>query len=407
MPLKVCLYIATFGPGGAERQIVNLAGELADRGVQVTLLHAQKDFQGAWYLDAIRDKGVDLINVVRPDFLRQGIQLSKQHADFYASIPAPPSLRLGSLYLAAAFSLLKPDVVHSYLDLTNCIAGCAAVLADVPVHLASFRSLDPVSLKSNEAELAYPLYQHLLAHARPHFEANSRQGAAHYARWLGIEPGEISYSPNGFDPSLLPPQGVLDTPSVLRETLGIPPSAPVLLTLSKCVWAKAPEVMLEVFSRVHAARPDSHFLMAGRGMTDAEEMGDLVRERGLGSHVHLLGARRDVAALMASADVFLLPSRVEGFPNAVMEAMAFGLPVVASNVGGIPDLVRHGEDGFLHDAPDVDGMVQSVLTLMADANLRARFGEAGRQRIEDEFSLQKLGDRALRRYAELLAGAAG
>lgn len=405
MPLKVCLYIAAFNAGGAERQIVNLAGELAGRGVQVTLLHAQKDFQAAWYLDAIRDKGVDLINVVRPDFLRQGIQISKQHADFYASIPAPPSQRLGSLYLAGAFSLLKPDVVHSYLDLTNCIAGCAAVLADVPVHLASFRNLDPVSLKSNEAEPAYPLYQYLLAHARPHFEANSRAGAVHYARWLNIEPGEISYSPNGFDPSVLRPQSVPDRPHMVRETLGIPPAAPVLVSLSRFKWAKAPESMLEVFSRVHTVRPDSHFLIAGRGMTDAEEMGTMVRERGLDSHIHLLGVQSDVAALMLSADVFLLPSRVEGFPNAIMEAMALGLPVVASNVGGIPDLVRHGEDGFLHDATDVDGMAQSVLTLMADADLRARFGEAGRQRIEEEFSLQKLGDRALRRYAELLAEA--
>ena len=402
MSLKVCLYIASFSPGGAQRQIVNLAGELAGRGVRVTLLHVQKELQEAWYLDAIRGKGVELLNVVQPDFLKQGILLSKRHADFYANIPAPPSLRLGVLYLAGAFSRLKPDIVHSYLDLTNCIAGCAVVLAGVP-HLASFRSLDPVTHKSVEAEPALPLYRYLLAHGRPHFEANSRAGAMHYARWLGIEPGEIAYSPNGFDPSVLRPPSAPAKPPVLRETLGIPPSAPVILTLSRFVWAKAPEAMLEVFARVHAARPESHFLIAGWGMSDAEEMGAMVRDRGLDSHVHLLGVQGDVGALMSSANVFLLPSRVEGFPNAIMEAMALGLPVVASNVGGIPDLVRHDQDGFLHEAEDVDGMAQSVLTLMADADMRARFGAAGRQRIAREFSLQKLGDRALHRYEELLA----
>ena len=402
MSLKVCLYIAAFNAGGAERQLVNLAGELAGRGVQVTLLHAQKDIQADWYLDAIRGKGVELINVVRPDFLRQGILLSKQQADFYASIPAPPSLRLGSLYLAGAFSLLKPDVVHSYLDLTNCIAGCAAVLAGVPAHLASFCSLDPVTLRSVEAELALPLYQYLLAHAHPHFEACSRAGVTHYARWLDISPEAIAYSPNGIDPTVYLPAAP-DAGEAIRQELGIPSGAPVLLSLSRFIWAKAPETQLEIFRRVLAVRPDCHFLIAGRGMAEDEEMGNLLRTCGPDTHVHLLGVRSDVPALFASADIFLLPSRVEGFPISIMEAMALGVPVVASNVGGIPDLVRHGKDGFLHDAADVDGMAQSVLRLMADADLRARFGEAGRDRIAREFSLQKLGDRALARYGELLA----
>lgn len=404
MSLKVCLYISAFSPGGAQRQIVNLAGELSERRIQVALLYARKDLEDACYLDTIHGKDVDLINVVRPDFLKQGILLSKQHTNFYADIPAPPSLRLASLYLAGAFSFLKPDVVHSYLDLTNCTAGCAAVLANIPVHLASFRNLDPATLKSNEAESAYPLYRYLLAHGRSHLEANSRAGAVRYARWLGIDPGEIAYSPNGFDPAgLLPPRGEPLEARTIRKRLDIPPGAPVLLTLSRFIWYKAPEAMLEVFARVRTARPDSHFLIAGAGMADAEEMGDMVRARGLDSHVHLLGVQRDVGALLSGVDVFLLPSRVEGFPNAIMEAMFMGLPVVASNVGGIPDLVRHGEDGFLHEADDVDGMAESVLTLLADAGMRERFGEAARDRIAREFSLQKLGDRALARYTELLA----
>ena len=402
MSLKVCLYISAFSPGGAERQIVNLAAELAGRGIRVALLYARKELQDACYLDAIRGKGVDLINVVRPDFLKQGILLSKQHADFYDNIPAPPSLRLASLYLAGAFSCLKPDVVHSYLDLTNCTAGCAAVLAEVPAHLASFCSLDPVTLKSNEAELAYPLYQYLLAHARPHFEACSRAGAAHYARWLDIPLETITYSPNGLDPTVYL-AAAPDAGAAVRKALGIPATAPVLLSLSRFIWAKAPESLLDIFRRVLAARPDCHLLVAGTGMADDEEMGELLRKCGPADHVHLLGVRGDVASLFASADIFLLPSRVESFPISIMEAMAMGVPVVASTVGGIPDLVRHGEDGFLHDPQDVAGMAESVLTLLADAAIRERFGEAGRQRIAREFSLQKLGDRALARYEELLA----
>ena len=140
-------------------------------------------------------------------------------------------------------------------------------------------------------------------------------------------------------------------------------------------------------------------------MADKEEMGELVRKCGPAHHVHLLGVRNDVASLLARADIFLLPSRVESFPISIMEAMSMGLPVVASNVGGIPDLVRHGEDGFLHDAADLEGMARSVVALLDDAALRERLGANGRQRVVEEFSLEKLGDRALERYEALLAGA--
>ena len=381
---------------------MNLAGELSRRGVRVILLHAQNDLRHACYLDAIKGTDVELVNAFSPDFLKEGMRLSRQHQDFYRDIPAPGQRRMGILYLAGAFSRLRPDVVHSYLDVHNCTAGCAAVLAGVPVHLASFRNLDPETCQNGMAELTWPLYRFLLARSHTRFEANSRAGATHYARWLHMDPESISYSPNGLEPAISRTCAP-DAGRELREAQGIPGKAPLVLTLSRFVWGKAPESMLDIFSRVLAARPDCHYLIAGAGMAQDEGMGAILRESGLAEQVHLLGVRSNVAALFASADVFLLPSRVEGFPNAIMEAMAAGLPVVASNVGGIPDLVRHGHDGFLHEARDVDGMARSVVALLDDAVLRVRLGGAGQQRILEEFSLQKLGDRTLERYEALLA----
>ena len=408
MSLKVCLHIPSFGPGGAERQIVNLALELARRGVRTVLLHEGRDVEDAYYLEMIRELGIEVISAHSPEFLKAGMPLSRRHSEFFANIPAPRPIKMAILFLAGAFARLRPDIVHSYLDLSNCTAGCAAVLADVPAHVGSFRSIDPATGHFVWEDQTYPLYRYLIAHARPNFEANSRLGARLYARWLDIDPQSIAYSPNGLDPDVY----VRATPAeglALREALGIPPSAPVVLTLGRFCVEKSPATMLATFARVHAGCPASHYLIAGGGMTDREEMGTLVRERGLTGSVHLLGVRRDVGALLASADIFLLPSRIEGFPNAVMEAMAAGLPVVASNVGGIPDLVRHGEEGFLHEWDDADGMAQSVLTLWDDAKMRASFGASARQRILDEFSLRKLGDRVLARYEKLLeqAGARG
>lgn len=401
MSLKVCLHISSFGPGGAERQIVNLARELAGRGVEVILLHEQKDVQDAYYLEAVRDRSVDVISIVAPEFLKQGILRSREHAEFFAGIPASRPLKMAIQFLAGAFSSLQPDIVHSYLDIPNCTGGCAAVLADVPVHLGSFRSMDPATARYVWEDLTYPLYRYLLRHGRSRFEANSRLGAEHYARWLDMDPQAIAYSPNGLDPEVYV-QASPDTVQRLRASLGIPAAAPVLLTLGRFCPEKDPETMLDIFTRVHTVHPEARYLIAGTGMTPAGAMGAMVRDRGLDSAVHLLGVQSDVSALLSCADIFLLPSRIEGFPNAVMEAMAAGVPVVGSRVGGVPDLVRHGEDGFLHEAQDAAGMAESVFQLLDDAEARGRLGENARQRILTEFSLKKLGDRTLRRYDELL-----
>lgn len=403
MPLKVCLYISRFAPGGAERQMVNLARELADRGLEVLLLHVQKDLRGTPYLHDMEGHNVEILGALSQAYLQEGIRLSRLHADFFKNIPAPLNLRMEMLYLAGAFSCLKPDIVHSYLDMPNCTAGCAAILADVPAHLASFHSLDPATLQNSWEGQTHALYRYLLLHGRPHFEACSRASVQHYARWLDIAPEAIAYTPNGLDPAAY----LLPTPQAgkaFRKAHGIAPDAPVLLTLSRFAPYKAPESIVDIYSRVYAQRPDCHFLVAGTGMAEDEAMGDLVKERGVGSLMHLLGLQHDVAPLFACSDIFLLPSRVEGFPISIMEAMATGLPVVASNVGGIPDLVRHGEDGFLHDPQDVVGMAHSVAALLADAGLRARLGARARQRIVQEFSLRKLGDRVHKRYQEMLAG---
>ena len=312
------------------------------------------------------------------------------------------SVKMHILYLAGALAQIRPDILHTYLDLNCCMGGCAAVLADVPIHLASFRHIDPASAHFHWADLSFVLLRYLIENVSLHFEANSQAGVLHYARWLNIAPETIAYNPNGLDPAVYLNEAC-SAGGGLRQSLNIPGSAPIVLTLARYSHEKAPETMLDVFTRVLESRPHCRYLVAGSGMTADQEMGEHVRARGLEDRVHLLGVQSNVAALLKAADVFLLPSRFEGFPNVLMEAMAMGLPVVASNVGGCPDLVRHGQDGFLHEWEDQGGMAQSVLALLADAELSQRLGKSGRKRVLEEFSLQKLGDRTLKRYEELLA----
>jgi glycosyltransferase involved in cell wall biosynthesis len=107
----------------------------------------------------------------------------------------------------------------------------------------------------------------------------------------------------------------------------------------------------------------------------------------LGDAGELLGERDDVAEQLARADVFVLSSRSEGLPMAILEAMAAGLPVVATAVGGIPELVADGETGLLVPPGDADALAEALRRLVADPELRRRLGDAARTRVEERFSL--------------------
>jgi len=117
----------------------------------------------------------------------------------------------------------------------------------------------------------------------------------------------------------------------------------------------------------------------------------------------LLGRREDAFSILKASDVFLLTSAYEGMPNVIMEAMFAGIPVVATRVGGVLDLIQDGVQGFLHDVGDVDGMAASLAKILSDPELGRRMGRACRERILAEFTVAHLADRVTKAYSEQLA----
>ncbi len=124
---------------------------------------------------------------------------------------------------------------------------------------------------------------------------------------------------------------------------------------------------------------------------------------GLADRVRFLGTRQDVANLLSSNDVLVLPSRWEGMPNVALEAMACGLPVIATAVGGTPEVVAHRETGILVPPEQPLALAQAMAVLLADASLREKMGQAGRRRVETEFSIDTAVARTEALYRELLA----
>ena len=176
---------------------------------------------------------------------------------------------------------------------------------------------------------------------------------------------------------------------------------PVLIHISNFRPVKRIADVVAIFTEVHKRRP-CRLVMIGDGpeRSPAERM---LREKGLEGRVAFLGKQDRFEELLAAADVFLLPSEQESFGLAALEALSCGVPVVASDLGGIPELVTHGETGFLAPLGDVQAMAQHVLTLVEDAERWMGFSRRARARVLEHFQKEPAIDRYEALYRQLLA----
>jgi glycosyltransferase involved in cell wall biosynthesis len=172
---------------------------------------------------------------------------------------------------------------------------------------------------------------------------------------------------------------------------------PVLITVGRLAPPKDPFTLLEAFQRLSRGR----LLVVGDGPL-RPQVEAFLRSSPVGDRVRLLGEREDVPDLLAAADLFLLSSHKEGLPRAIIEAMMVGLPVVATRVGGVPELVEHRRTGLLVSPGDPQALAQALQTLIEDPALARQMGIAGQQKALREFTLDQMCARTYRVYQEVL-----
>ncbi len=178
------------------------------------------------------------------------------------------------------------------------------------------------------------------------------------------------------------------------------PDAALLLHVSNFRPVKQVHRVIEAFAQIQAKHP-ARLLLAGMG-PERNAMKMLAQELGVESRVEFLGNQETVTDLMSIADLFLLPSTTESFGLAALEAMSCGVPVVASRVGGLPELIQHGENGYLCDATDSSAFSLASLELLRDPDLYKRFSEAARATAVDRFTIPKILPEYLELYESLL-----
>ena len=216
--------------------------------------------------------------------------------------------------------------------------------------------------------------------------------------WIPKERMRVIY--DGVDPT--PIQSA--DPSGVREELGVTPDDVVALVVARLVPDKGHAFLLDAVGRIAdpSARPVLWF--AGQGGEEAH-LREKVTALGLEGRVRLLGFRTDVPRLLRAVDMLIHPSRREGAPNAVREAMCAGLPVAAVAASGTPELMVEGETGYLSPIGDVEALRNNVERLVRDRGLRKRMGEAGLQRALSEFSEETCAERWLTVLQEAVSAA--
>ena len=203
---------------------------------------------------------------------------------------------------------------------------------------------------------------------------------------VGVSSGRITVLYNGVD---VPPPTAQTDVDACRKELGLPKNDQIVGVVGNLYPVKGHQYLIESIPAVLEKCPNTSFIFAGRGQLETE-LKDQVHRLGLDKRVHFLGLRQDIPRILALLDVFVLPSLSEGLSMAILEAMMAGKPVIATRVGGNPEIVLDGETGFLVPPRDSQVLAASLTKVLSNKRQATRFGEKGKHRAEGQFSLRTM-----------------
>lgn len=367
LKVRVAQVIPDLGYGGAEREVARVSALLARAGIEsdVLCLYEEGHLAGQ-----VRDSSASVIAL---DLDRDSSILSR----FFL--------------LSRALKIRRYDIVHVHLITWGVLAARMAGVRGV------FLTEHGLSLYKTWTAILFDRFvsrfcDRMIVVARAVLEARQR-------KWK-IPAARMAYIPNSVDPARFDFEAPREA---LRVECGVPTDGPLVLCVGSLLPVKGHAYLIQAAARVIALFPDVTFALAGGGGLED----DLVRQaqkEGVSDRFLFLGYRDDVEKLLKAADVFVLPSMREGTSIAILEAMAAGTPVVATDVGGNPELIMDHETGLLVPPRSPEALADAIGTLIRDSALRERVASNARQKVEREFSEEVNFERLVTLYRGTLHG---
>lgn len=353
-PVRVTHVIPHIGIGGAELQLCRLIHESSpERAVHRVL----------YYSDSLDAEGFRV-------FGRAGI--TPERVDRRGG----PAVFLARLTRAVAAG--RPDILHCWLVSAALWGRLAGRAARVPDILLSFRSA--VIDEARALRMA-----RLLDGRRIRYLANTNAVAETLVANLGVPRTRITVIHNGLDVQEYAVPG--DRDGLLRLH-GCPADARVVLSVGRLTEAKNYGMLFRIAARCQGANT-AHFFIAGHGELE-QELKTMAAGMSVLDRVHFLGLRRDVPDLLASTDVFCYTTRFEGFPNALLEAMASGRPIVTTRFKGVEEIIDEGKTGLIVPQDDDEAGFAALHRLLAEPRTAAALGEAAREKAATSFSNERM-----------------
>lgn len=350
-PVRTILYLSTSsGPGGAERVISNLASSLdPDRYRPILCL-----FRPGWIQERSENRGV-----------RTYIIPTHGMTDWRWALRIRQLLREE-----------KVNLIHAHEFDANVQGTFAATIAGIPL-------IATVHGKNYFWERLRRRLAYRWVSRRTTMVTVSQNLKDFVIEKVGVSPDRLKVVYNGVE--ALPHCDEADVTECRRE-LGLPESDRVVGVVGNLYPVKGHQYLIDGIPSILNKCPNTSFIFAGRGQLEAE-LKEQVNRLGLDKRVHFLGLRQDIPRILALLDIFVLPSLSEGLSMAILEAMIAGKPVIATQVGGNPELVVDGETGFLVPPRDSQALASKIATLLTNRQQAIQFAERGKRRAEGQFSL--------------------
>ena len=351
--IKVCHILYSFGTGGLEK------------GIATVINHGESDFEHAILCLTTSGDSQQLLR--RPVDI---VELNKPDGNSFRFIGR----------LSHVLKELKPDVVHTrnWSGLDGIIAARLAGIRNIVhgEHGWGVEDVDGLKIKR-------VLIRRLLSPWAREFTCVSKQMVGWLNKNIHIPPGRITQIYNGIECRRYQPASDSEKKQI-RTDLGINQDQFVIGIVGRMDPVKDHSTLFEAFRQIREEIPKAILLVVGDGPHRN------ILEGLSGEGVIFLGNRKDVAQILKALDVFVLSSLNEGISNTILEAMASGLPVIATEVGGNPELVEHNRTGFLVPAKMPLAISNAIKHYAADIALRQTHGKAGRQRVADQFSIRNM-----------------
>lgn len=379
--IRVCMFVPDFDrTGGYEKQAFSLSRHLKRKGLGVFILTNKRGKDAASFEDR---EGIVIRRILPPPgkSLQYGFALFRAFLSFF--------IRFGEEF----------DLIHAHA-LTP-----ASVLGMLIGKAFGKKSLIKIATEGDLEKFVHsPLFTHrvpmkLLKHADCCISiSNSIKEELLFG---GVPSRKIFSTFNGVDTEVFKP---LDAEGSSRKkgSLSLPHKM-IVTFVGRFVHRKGIDVLLRAWGRVVSGRPDAHLILIGFGDEEAG-LRDLARNIKIEESVTFLGEITNVIDYLQASDLFVIPSRKEGNPNTLLEASACGLPVVATSIGGIVEVVKDGQSGVLVPSDDEEALAGKILLLLGDEEYRMKLAENARSEALSRFSFETIGSRYEELYRTLVEG---